>query len=153
MLKVSRYLLRYPPNSQDIVDRFELQNSRESSSSLSLRTYYLQCLIHCFVLAMIFLNMSALSMNYQVLALIVKAVHCSVTIVLVLMLPKVANNVSLMKSVMHGYNIFGHATSIALALLYDRYNAHDLATIIFLEHFSIINLQANSSVLHFNTII
>lgn len=41
MLKVSRIFLQYPANSHDIVDRFELQNSRESSNSLSLKTYYI----------------------------------------------------------------------------------------------------------------
>lgn len=37
--------------------------------------------------------MSALTLNYQVLALILKATHCTVTIVLVLMLPKIADKV------------------------------------------------------------
>lgn len=64
-----------------------------------------------------------------------------------------------MKVVMHAYNVFGHAVSIVLALFYVNTNvggskydngAIDLIVIIFFEHFTIVNLQANSSVLHFN---
>lgn len=90
MLKVSSILLRFQKGSEDIVNRFELSNSVESSKTIALRQNTVLIFVHSLLLIMVFLNMKLLPTNSQILILILKASQCGSTFILLMILPKVS---------------------------------------------------------------
>lgn len=118
MLQVSKYMLSYLNGKDEVVKRFELSNSINSSSFLMSRTHIIQLLIHTSVLIMIFLNLGFLSNNYQILILILKAIQLVMIILLIIFMRKLAHLITLYKIVLHLYYLMSHLTSMATAYLF-----------------------------------
>ncbi|EAR99769.2 adenylate/guanylate cyclase domain protein (macronuclear) [Tetrahymena thermophila SB210] len=149
LLQVSQYLLRYlNGRNDDIVKKFELGTSTDSTQQFGLKSHFFQFSIHLLVIIVVFLNLELLSTQAQILLLILKAIECGVALFAIIFIPKLASRVLTHKIVLHLYAMFSHINSIVLSRQF--LSNQGILGIIFIEHLIVLNMIQEFSFIHFN---
>ncbi|KAL4487196.1 hypothetical protein ABPG72_017915 [Tetrahymena utriculariae] len=149
LLQVSQYLLRYlNGKNDDIVKKFELGTSTDSTQQFGLKSHFFQFSIHLLVIIMVFLNFELMSTQAQILLLILKAIECGVALFAIIFIPKLASKMLTHKIFLHLYATLSHINSIVLSRQF--LSNQGILGIIFIEHLIVLNMIQEFSFIHFN---